>query len=183
MSSSALSRRYARALIDLAKEVNAVDAIGSDLNTFNEVLQADNGLVAGIFSNPSITEQERKNVLSALLSKLSFNSLTSNFINLLLDKHRIVLFDDIVQSYEHQADDITGRKRAVVTTAQDITDAAERSQIQTALAEAIKLEPSKLIVQFDVDPEILGGIIARVGDDIYDASIRSRIQEIRSSLL
>ena len=183
MSSSALSRRYARALIDLAKETNAVDAIGSDLTAFNEVLTADNGLMAGVFSNPSITELERKNVLNALLAKLNFNVLTSNFINLLLDKHRIVLFGDIVQSYEQQADDITGRKRAVVTTAQSISDSAERSQIQTALAEAIQLDPDKLIVQFDVDPDILGGIIARVGDDIYDASIRSRIQEIRSSLL
>lgn len=183
MSSSALSRRYARALIDLAQENNAVDAIGADLIAFNDVLKSDNGIVGNVFSNPSISEKERKNVLAALLAKLSFNGLTNNFINILIDKGRIVLFADIVQSYEQQADEITGRKRAVVTTAQNISDSAERSQIQTALAEAIKLDPSKLIVQFNVDPEILGGIIARVGDDIYDASIRSRIQEIRSSLL
>jgi F0F1-type ATP synthase delta subunit len=59
----------------------------------------------------------------------------------------------------------------------------ERSQIRTSLAQAVKIDPSKLIIQFNVDKEILGGIIARVDDDIYDASIRSRLQDIRSSLL
>lgn len=183
MSSSALARRYARALIELAQETDSVDAIGTELISFNEVLYAEGGLVAGIFANPSITVQERKNVLSALLSKLGLNSLTSNFIHLLIDKHRIVLFADIVRNYQVQADEFVGRKRAVVTTAQPIADTAERSKIQNALAQATQIDSAKLIVQFNVDPDILGGIIARVDDDIYDASIRSRIHEIRSSLL
>ena len=183
MSSSALARRYARALIELAQESNSVDTTGTELISFNDVLNAEGGLVAGIFANPSITEVERKNVLSALLSKLGLSTLTSNFINLLIDKHRIVLFSDIVQNYQLQADEIVGRKRAVVTTAQPINDKAERLHIQSALAQATQIKSDNLIVQFNVDPDILGGIIARVDDDIYDASIRSRIQEIRSSLL
>ena len=86
MSSSALSRRYARALIELAQESNSVDKTGAELISFNDVLNAEGGLVAGVFANPSITESERKNVLAALLAKLGLSPLTSNFINLLIDK-------------------------------------------------------------------------------------------------
>jgi F-type H+-transporting ATPase subunit delta len=183
MSRSALSRRYAQALIELAQEGNNVDGIGEEIKDFSELLYANDKVLAQTFTNPSVTEKERKGILNELLNRLEFSVTTSNFLHLLMDKHRISLFGDIVMSYQHKADELSGRKRAVVTTAQALTQMEERSQIRTSLAQAVKIDPSKLIIQFNVDKEILGGIIARVDDDIYDASIRSRLQDIRSSLL
>jgi F-type H+-transporting ATPase subunit delta len=182
MASSALARRYSLALISLAKDENLLDQIGSDLDVFFAVWNEGNGLLKNALLNPGISVQEREGVLKSILTKLSLNAYLNNFLYLLLEKSRLSLLTEIVEAYGNMADEIAGKLRARVTTAIEV-ELAEKDRIRQTLAKASGVSPEKLTIKFDIDQDIIGGIVARVGDTIYDASLRSRLQDIKQTLI
>lgn len=182
MPSSALSRRYSLALITLAEEHNIIEQIGEDLQTFEEAWTQGESILKNALLNPGISTQERSKVLKAVLERLSLHKYLNNFLNLLLEKSRLLLLDEIMEAYQLMSDERSGRVRARVTTAADLT-IEEKDSIRQTLAKATDVEPVKLTIEFDIDPQIIGGVVARVGDTIYDASLRSRLREIKEALL
>ena len=125
---------------------------------------------------------QRKAVLNAILEKLKLNTTAQNTVKLLMDKGRLQLLSEVHEAYESMADAHIGRMRAKVTTATEI-DMAEQAKIRETLAEVSGVSTDKLIVHFGIDPNLIGGVIARVGDTIYDASIRSRLVDIQNALI
>ena len=182
MPSSALSRRYSLALISLADENDLIEKIGEDLQTFSAVWTQGEGLLKNALLNPGISAQEREGVLKVVLDRLSLHKYLNNFLHLLLEKSRLLLLDEIIEAYQIMSDERSGRIRARVTTAADLK-IEEKDSIRQTLAKATDVEPDKLTIEFDIDSQIIGGIVARVGDTIYDASLRSRLQEIKQTLL
>ena len=79
------------------------------------------------------------------------------------------------------ADAQAGRLRAYVETAREIS-ALERAELRKTLAEASQVTPDNLLVEYQINPELIGGIVAKVGDTLYDASIRSRLKDLKASL-
>jgi len=182
MATSALSRRYADALISIAKDNKSVDAIGADLNHFIEAWDEADGMLRRAMLNPGISMDQRRSVLSAVLEKLSLNPTAQNAIKLLFDKGRLQLLSEVHEAYESMADAHIGRMRAKVTTATEI-DMLEQTKIRETLADVSGISADKLIVHFGIDPSLIGGVVARVGDTIYDASIRSRLVDIQNALI
>ena len=178
MADGSLARRYARALLDLGREQDCIDQLGADLDTFAAVLDQDDAQLRNILNNPGLTTTERKNVVTAILGMLTLHQLSRNFINLLVDKSRLVVFDDIRRSYTEMADELAGRIRATVTTAAPADDSTA-DQIRKVLESTTG---KTVLVDFLVDPDLIGGIVARVGDTVYDASIRARLQNLRETL-
>ena len=178
MADGSLARRYARALLALGREQNCIDQLGADLDTFAEVLDQDDAQLRSVLNNPGLTTSERKNVVTAILGLLPLHQLSRNFINLLVDKSRLAVFDDIRLAYTAMADELASRGRATVTTATP-ADAATADQIRTVLESSTG---KTVLVDFQVDPDLIGGIVARVGDTVYDASIRARLQNLRETL-
>jgi F-type H+-transporting ATPase subunit delta len=99
-----------------------------------------------------------------------------------LDKDRLELQAEIVTIFQTMADNKAGRVRASVQTATALSE-TEKSEITKTLAESIQHSIDKLIVDFGVKPELIGGIWAKVGDRTYDATILSRLQDMKSTLL
>ncbi|MEC7986367.1 MAG: ATP synthase F1 subunit delta [Myxococcota bacterium] len=182
MSSNSLARRYARALISLGKEENNVDQIGNELQEFQAALQELDHMLGNFLNNPGITKELRKNVLRTTLSKMNLHHYTVNFLSLLMDKGRMDIFPEILSSYKNMADQLQSRLNAEVVTSQEL-DILNQNTIRQSLAEAHGISPEKLIIQFSIDPEIIGGIFARVGDTIYDGTIRSQLQELKQTLI
>ncbi|MFT4974470.1 MAG: F-type H+-transporting ATPase subunit delta [Myxococcota bacterium] len=178
MAEGALSRRYARALIGIGQELDQVDAFADDLSTFTAALSLDDGLLSLVLSNPGLTSTERRDVLQAVLARLQLSRTVDNFLNLLLDKSRLLLFEKIQAAYQEMADELAGRVRATVTTAAPMQP-AEAAQISGVLSTAMSCT---VTVDYQVDPELIGGIVARVGDTVFDASIRTRLQDMRERL-
>lgn len=178
MAEGSLARRYANALLGLGQESGQVDAYAADLAAFAEALDASDGLLRTVLNNPGLSVIERSNVLQAVLAKMALAPMVNNFLNLLVDKSRLVIFDQIQVAYQEMADEIVGRVRATVTTASALHD-AEAAQITQVLSKAMQ---STVVVDYQVDPELIGGIVARVGDTVFDASIRSRLQDMREIL-
>jgi F-type H+-transporting ATPase subunit delta len=178
MADGSLARRYARALLSLGVAQGCIDQLGADLGTFASVLDQDDGQLRGILNNPGLTTTERKNVVVAVIGMLSLHPLSQNFINLLVDKSRLGVFDDIQRAYSDMADELAGRVRATVTTAA-AADTSTADQIRQVLESTTG---KTVLIDFQVDPDLIGGIVARVGDTVYDASIRARLQNLRETL-
>ncbi len=178
MADGSLARRYAKALVALAVEADALDAVGADLDRFARVMALDDGALRATLTDPSLTLAERKAVLDAVLGRLGLREVVGNFLRLVLDKGRMGAFDDMVRAYGELADERAGRVRAAVITARPIDEAlrvAVRDALQGATGRTV-------LVRYEVDADIIGGMVARVGDVVYDASVAGRLEELSLAL-
>ena len=175
MADLATARRWATAFLDLAAEDNRIDELGAELSAVREAF-AGPGLYA--LSNPVFTLDERRAALDAILSKGSVGGLTANLLRLMLDKGRFAILGDVVDVYLANADERAGRLRVVVETAFPLTAQLEgeiRAALEKATGRTVVLEPR-------VDESLIGGLVARVGSRVYDASVRTRLRELQHRL-
>jgi len=178
MADGSLARRYARALIDLGDGQSGRDRLVGDLNTFSEVLDTGDGSLRAALVNPGIPVDQRRGVLDAVLGRVDVHTYVKNFVRLLLDKNRFTVLPDIQREAQAMADEQSGRVRAVVTTARKLDQDTMRT-IQRALSSA---SGKHVIARFRTNPRLIGGMVAKVGDTVYDASVRSRLMDIHQSL-
>jgi len=178
MTSGSLPRRYAKALLELGQESDKADAIGVQFDAFVALCLANEGQVHGVMVNPGFTHAERRAVLDALLSRLSLHPMLINFLRLVLDKNRFAALPDMAREYRDLADAAANRVRATVTTAVPAS-AALHAEIATALSAATG---KTVVVEGNVDPALLGGMVARVGSRVFDASLRTRLESLQVTL-
>jgi F-type H+-transporting ATPase subunit delta len=166
-------------MIDVAAEADQVDAIGSALQSFCDALDAHDGLLRAALFNPVFTVEERRAVLHELLPKLGIDGLAKNFLHLVNDKDRLSAIGLIAQAYRAQADERAGRVKVSVTTAEPMSP-----QIEAEVRTALEASTGKTVtLEAHVDPDLIGGMVARVGGKVYDSSIRTRLLDIRQSLI
>lgn len=173
------AERYARALVELGQEEGLVEQFLGDLNTFKAVLDLDGVDVLGTLAHPGFSLEERRGVLNDVLGQLSLHAHVANFLRITLDKGRFAIVPAIIARYTAAADALAGRVRARVTTAVELSPELEKS-IQQALASATG---KTILLDKTVDPLIIGGVVAEVEGRIYDASLRTRLVNLRQSLL
>ncbi len=176
MVEGSISRRYAKALLGLGREGGNIDALGADIATFARNAE---GTLLATLANPVYTGEERRAVLGAVLAKLGLAPIANNFLRLLLDKERMAALPDIVRAYGELADEAAGRVRAVVTTATPMTGTLQ-AEVSAALAAATG---KTVVLETVVDPSLLGGMTARVGSRLVDASLKGRLERLQLALL
>ncbi len=179
MANTAVARRYARALLELGIEENCFDQLGTDLTESMDAFAANDGQILTALSHPALSLQERMAILKEILPHLNCHKLVSNFLQLVLEKGRFSILPQILNSYTELADDQAGRARAVVTTVNALSErmlAEVKSSLEAATGKQILLETR-------TDPNLIGGIVAHVGGKVYDASVRTRLSDIRYQLL
>jgi F-type H+-transporting ATPase subunit delta len=179
VSNSPVARRYAGALADLAAETEKLDAVAADLEAFGAVLAGSADLRAAL-TNPGFTVEERRAVVGSLFDKVGKEPITRNFLFVLVDNDRMASFADIVAAFRAAHDAKSGRVRAHVTSA-----ATQTKTQQTALERQIKAwtGAKTVAVDVDIDPSLIGGIVTRVGDTVFDGSLRTKLDNLRNHLL
>ena len=179
MANGSIARRYARAFIALGQETGKTDTFSGDIATFAGILDIGEGELRQALTNPGLTTVERKGVLDGVLAKLSLDADTANFLRLLVDKNRFGAFDGIARAFGEMADELAGRARATVSTATELT-----ADMQKTVQQALEASTGKSVqIDFQVDPGLIGGMVAQVGDISYDASVRARLEDIQSALI
>ena len=179
MADTAVARRYARALLELGIEEDCFDQLGTDLSQSMEAFRANDGQIMTALSHPALSLQERMAFLREILPKLNCHKLVSNFLSLILEKGRFPILPHILNAYTELADVQAGRARAVVTTVQPLsTDML--SEVKASLEVATG---KQILLETRIDPDLIGGIVASVGGKVYDASVRTRLSDIRFQLL
>ena len=178
MIEGSLARRYAKALLSLAAESGQSDAFGAQLDEVVRLSSQEGGNLLDVMSNPSFTPAERHQVLETVLPRLGLEPVVANFVRLVLDKDRFGALPDIAREYRALADVAANRVRATVTTAFPASTA-----LQAEIAQSLASATGKtVLVETKVDPGLLGGLVARVGDRVFDASLRTRLEQIQVSL-
>jgi F-type H+-transporting ATPase subunit delta len=175
--SSNIAKRYARAFFAIAAEEKRYEEFSRELGRFSAVLKENKNL-SEFLANPVFDQPDKKAVLEAVLEKISVAPLTANFLKLLVDKRRIGILSDIEGSYRELMDNALKKARVTVTTAFPLTGELS-ARLQTRLEE---LTGRKVELNILEDPTLLGGIVVRVGDTLYDGSIRTQLNNIRNLL-
>lgn len=175
MASSA-AKRYAQALFSLAKERDTLDAWQSDLALLDSM--AGNERIATYLTNPSITTDRK---METFASSLADNAQpeTRNLAKLLIERNRTELIPEIREIFDGQVRAERGILVADITTADPLND-AERDFVREKLE---TLTGKKVDLNLHVAPEIIGGIIVRIGDQVIDGSVRNKLERMRSRLM
>lgn len=177
MESGSISKRYARALLDLATEQKAVDAIYQDLEQTWATITGSKDLHR-FATDPTFTRDQRVMVMREVV-KGRVRPVTENFVILLARRHRVGLLGDILVSYGELMDKAAGVVRAEVTSAGELSPEVEK-ELQAALHQLVG---KTVILRKKVDPNVLGGVVTRVGNVLYDGSLASQLRRMRSDLL
>lgn len=178
MSSGSLARRYARALLALGLEEKNLEQLGKDVRNLATAV-SESAELAETLSNPAFPRSDREKILLAVLDKLKAKKTTVNFTRLLLDRERVPVLPDISRELDAMIDEHAGRVRAVVTSAKPLTS-AQLSRLVKALEQ---LSGKKILVETREDSALLGGVVAQVGDHVYDGSLRTQLRQMRAVLV
>jgi F-type H+-transporting ATPase subunit delta len=174
----ALSKRYARALVEAVAEPRDLEAAGRDLQAFAQLLRDQPDLRA-LFANPGVQRRDKEAILKRLTAALELGPLVATFLELLLEKGRLGHLETIVHVYRDLVDERLGRMRAEVATAAPLEEAVGPRLAQRLAAVAGK----PVVLETKVDPGLLGGMVAWIGGTVYDGSLRAQLAQVREQLL
>jgi F-type H+-transporting ATPase subunit delta len=173
-----VARRYARALFELGVDRGKFEAFGSELGELATMYGSSLELRQTL-ENPVFKLDQRRAVLSKLLPAVAPSAEVQSFASLLLDRRRLVALPAIARAYAEMVDVKLGRVHATVTSAQPL-DAATRASVLAALE---KRTGKQVVLTTGVDPSLIGGLVARVGDLVLDGSLRTRLASLQSRIL
>ncbi|GAM11279.1 ATP synthase subunit delta [Geobacter sp. OR-1] len=177
MSASAIARRYAKALVQLGAESNSVEAFNAELARISDTLDSNRNLLA-LFSNPAYGVDAKKEILRDIAAKLAISPMVGNLLQLLLDRNRIACLPQIAASYAKLADDLSGVVRPVVTSGMPLAD-QQIADIKGALE---KSTGKKVELTVQVDPALIGGVVTKIGDRVFDGSVKTQLNKIQDIL-
>jgi len=175
--SSAAARVYAKALFELGLEEKAVGKIYDDLHAVHEAIKGLDADLRAFFQAPKLRRDDKRRILNmAFEGKVGRPVL--GLLNVLVQKRREPLFDNVVEEYDRYRDQHEGRVQASVTTAQKLDE-----DLMNALRAALEARTKKQVVlQQKVDPEVLGGIRVNLGDYVLDGTVRRGLEDMRRTL-
>ena len=172
-----IARRYATAFFELAKEESKVDQIEKDLKTVSALVAAG-GDFASFTGNTTLRRSDQAKALVAIAKHLKLSALTEKFLGTLAEKRRLAALPDIVLAVQALVSSHKGEITAQVTAAQ----ALDQEQIGEISANLKKALGKNVQVQLNVDPEIMGGLIIRVGSRVIDSSVRTKLERLHRAL-
>ena len=167
-----IAQVYARSLFEVAKEHDTLDDVREQLGEFAEALGENRELQVFFFS-PYFSTQEKKEGLSKLIT--GADDIVINFLGLLVEKHRMPLIFRVRRAF----DDLWEKENKLLQV--QVTSAVELDpKVVEQIGERVGEQTDRKVeLSSTVDPDILGGIVLRVGNSILDASIRNRLEQLR----
>ncbi|MDH5675025.1 MAG: ATP synthase F1 subunit delta [Myxococcales bacterium] len=178
MSISVVGKRYASALLQLATEAKAVDRIGKDLSDFAASWKEAKDL-RSVFENPGVSQSQRRAVLTDLARAATMHQYTRDTLMLLADRRRMRHVPEVAEAYQALSEARSGRVRAEVVSAAELPAGYYR-ELERTLREVTGKE---VVLERSTDPSLIGGVVTRVGDQVFDGSIKNRLAELSDELL
>jgi len=174
---ASLAGRYATALYELAHEQGQVSAVEGDLERLTDALRESSDFAA-LIRNPLISRHAAGQAMAAVGQTLGVSPLTGQFLGLLASKGRLPKLVDIARAYTTIAAALRGEVTAHVTSAHPLDDA----QVAT-LADKLAARAGKSVkLKTAVDPDILGGLVVKIGSQMIDSSIRTRLNSLAQAM-
>lgn len=170
--------RYADAILDLGHEREETQTIVKNADALLKIIENSEDLKSCI-KNPIISETEKHNALNAISDKAGFSELFRNFMGVVVKNRRISFLETILKTILHRHDERTGIAHADVIVANDLSSAQKKSleeSLRNTLSSNLKLNITK-------DESLIGGLKVVVGSTMIDASVKSKIERMRTAML
>jgi F-type H+-transporting ATPase subunit delta len=175
---AAIASRYARALVDVILEHHVDgDAAREQLRAFAGAIHESLQL-RRVWESPAITPEKKRTVLDAIAAKIGAVKPVRNFMAVIIDHRRIGMLDDIVRVFERELDARLGFAVVEVSSARPLSPQEQRD-VESRVE---RMTGKKIRASYVSNPELLGGVVVRVGDTIYDGSVRGQLEKMRQEL-
>ena len=174
MTEGKISRRYARAIFELA--AGREEAVAAEIDGFLEAYEQPD--LRHVLGNPAFNVERRKDIVAELAGRMGLSELTTHFVSLLLTRERLDGLPSIARHYHGLLDDARGRVNAKVLVSQPLAD----EQRETLASVVSRMTGKTAVLTEELDPSILGGIIVEVGGKVYDGSVRAQLHSLRQSI-
>jgi F-type H+-transporting ATPase subunit delta len=172
-----MAGRYAAALFELAKEQNQLDQVERDVLAFQRLLEASPELTR-LVRSPVIAAEAQARALAAILAKIGMPGVTGNFLKLLVRNRRLFAVADMLRAFQGLLARERGEVSADVASAHPLS--AEQMQL---LSDSLKASIGKQVqIRTRVDPNLLGGLIVRVGSKMIDSSLRTKLHNLKVAM-
>ena len=176
-SGDLISERYGSALYDLASEKKCIDSILNDFEVAEKVLKESSEL-RQVIRSPLVNSDEKLNILLKIFSQINLHDLTTTFLKVLSDNKRISILISIILQFKKINSEKRGDITADITSADELSE-DEKNNITNQLKNSLG---QKLSLNFDVDKDIIGGLIVRVGSKMIDTSILNKINKLKIAM-
>jgi F-type H+-transporting ATPase subunit delta len=172
-----LARRYARALLELARQDGSLDATGQELSAVAAAFQEPR--LRAVVLNPAIEAGSRRKIVGGVVGALGVSPWVGNLVRLLGDRDRLTLLPYVAQAYDALVDAEIGRTRVRVHSAAQLGNAekAEMAELAKRLTGA-----KDVVITTGVDPELLGGVVLDAGGKVWDGSIRTQLERMSKEM-
>ena len=174
---ASLAGRYASALFDLARDERQIEAVSGSLAILRQALQ-DSPDFAALTTSPLVSRDDALKAVSATAQSLNLDPLTTNMIGVLARNGRLSQLKTVIRDFDRLAAEHRGETTAEVVSAHPLNDnqvAALKQQLRTRAGRDVAIEAR-------VDPSILGGIVVRLGSQMIDASIRTKLNTLAHAM-
>jgi F-type H+-transporting ATPase subunit delta len=171
------SLQYANAFADIAIAQGAPQTAVKQLADFDEAF-GESGELRNFLGSPAVDTAAKHRVIEKIIAQQGAERIIRNFLFVILDHHRAHMLPEIVAAVQEVVRQRQGIAEAAVSSAVELST-AQKTELARTLS---RLTGKKIEPKYSLDPELLGGAIARVGDTIYDGSLRSRLMEMRARL-
>jgi len=172
-----VARVYAQALLDAATKQHKADEVLEEYRELVDSALRPNPQLAAFFANKTVNKEKKAELLRKLFTG-RVSDLLANFLQVLSNHERLELLGPILQAYVELNNERARRVVVEVRSAVPLLD-HQRERLANELRQSLRLEP---VLDARVDPDLLGGLVVRVGDWLYDASVKSRLETLRNQL-
>jgi F-type H+-transporting ATPase subunit delta len=173
-----LARIYAEALLAAASRDGQAETVGDELAVLVRDVLGGHPKIGEFFASRALSRKAKTPILQAAFAS-GTSDLVRHFVGVLNQNGRLDLLRAVSAAYQSLRDETAGRVRVRVTSAVPLSD-AQTGELKQTLADRLKAEP---ILDTRTDPDLLGGLVVRVGDRVYDTSVRTRLHNLRNHLM
>lgn len=177
MSNETIARRYSTALADVVSGKNA-DIVKAELASLGTLFQ-DGSELASVFSNPAIAHAQKEKLLSALIARVKPSATTSNFLRVLLQNGRLADLAEINNRFAGVLEERSGVVSAEIVSARELPG-AEKAEFERNLE---KITGKKINISYQINEDIIGGVITRIGSTVYDGSVKTKLDNLKEQLI
>ncbi len=172
------ARRYAKSLYEMGEELNLSSKFSQDIKALKELCDKVEGFVS-FLANPVIEMDAKKEIIHEALKAQPLHSYIYNLLFFLIEVNKIKLLPYVCKFYEDLEDMYKGRVRGKVIVPELLSEEEVKS-IKSAIEKKLNKE---LIVTQEVNKDMIGGIVVKVGDMVYDASVRKQLEILKDNIL
>ena len=177
MKSLTIAKRYAKALVEIGKEDGKLEKYGQELAAMVALLDQAPELDS-VLANPAIDSDSRQKVLGAVLAKAELSPMVNNFLRLLMERKRINEIRNIDLVYSRLTDEVKGITRAEVFSATPLND-EDQTRLKSVLQ---KMAGTEVQIEVKQEANLIGGVVARIGDLVLDGSVKTQLESLKDSL-